>query len=103
MTTAVEGSILPFIEGIVYGEGPRWHNGRLWFTDGPAGKVFSAGEAGDLAVEAEVTKASGLGWLPDGTLVVSALFDTKIHHVDAAGKVTATFDHSDIAGRPTTS
>jgi hypothetical protein len=30
---------LPFIDGIVYGEGPRWHDGRLWFTDGPAGRV----------------------------------------------------------------
>jgi sugar lactone lactonase YvrE len=94
MTTAVEP--FPYIEGIVYGEGPRWHNGRLWFTDGPAGYVYSAGEAGDLAVEAEIAHASGLGWLPDGTLVVSTLFDTKVHHVDAAGKVTATFDHSDL-------
>ena len=43
------------------------------------------GEAGDVAVEAEVAHASGLGWLPDGTLVVSTLFDAKVHHVDAAG------------------
>jgi sugar lactone lactonase YvrE len=64
---------LPFIDGIVYGEGPRWHGGRLWFTDGPAGKVYSVGESGDLAVEVEVERASGLGWLPDGTLVVSSL------------------------------
>jgi sugar lactone lactonase YvrE len=95
--TAIEAvEPLPFIDGIVYGEGPRWHNGRLWFTDGPAGYVYSAGESGDLAVEAEVAHASGLGWLPDGTLVVSTLFDTKIHHVDAAGNITATYDHSDL-------
>ena len=58
--------------------------------------MYSAGEAGDLAVEAEVAHASGLGWLPDGTLVVSTLFDTKVHHVDAAGNVTATYDHSEL-------
>jgi sugar lactone lactonase YvrE len=57
---------LPFVDGIVYGEGPRWHNGRLWFSDGPANKVYSVGESGDLTVEAEVAHASGLGWLPDG-------------------------------------
>ncbi len=34
---------LPFIGGLVYGEGPRWHNGRLWFTDGRVGRVCSAG------------------------------------------------------------
>ena len=84
--TAVEVEALPFIDGIVYGEGPRWHNGRLWFSDGPAGKVYSAGEPGDLTVEAEVAHASGLGWLPDGTLVVSALFEAKIHHVDKHGE-----------------
>ena len=89
---------LPFIDGIVYGEGPRWHNGRLWFTDGPAGNVYSAGEAGDLAVEAEVAHASGLGWLPDGTLVVSTLFDTKVHHVDIRGHVLRPrFDLSELA------
>jgi sugar lactone lactonase YvrE len=96
--TAVEAlEALPFVDGIVYGEGPRWHNDRLWFTDGPAGRVCSVSEAGDVAVEAEVAHASGLGWLPDGTLVVSALFDPKIHHVDPQGRVAATFDLSDLA------
>ena len=98
MTTAAEEiRPVPFVDGIVYGEGPRWHDDRLWFTDGFADKVYSAGEAGDLMLEAEVPKASGLGWLPDGTLVVSTLMDAKIHHLDATGNVTATFDYTDIA------
>ncbi len=88
---------LPFIDGIVYGEGPRWHNGRLWFSDVLAGKVCSVGKAGDVAVEADVAHASGLGWLPDGTLVVSTLLDAKVHHVDARGHVAATFDLSELA------
>ncbi|MCX8558949.1 SMP-30/gluconolactonase/LRE family protein [Mycolicibacterium mucogenicum] len=85
------------MDGFVYGEGPRWHGGRLWFSDGSAGRVYSAGETGDLTVAAEVPRASGLGWLPDGTLVVSALFDAKIHHVDPQGNTTATFDLGDVA------
>jgi sugar lactone lactonase YvrE len=97
MTTFEAVEPLPFIEGIVYGEGPRWHDGRLWFSDGPAGKVYSAGETGDLTVEAEIAHASGLGWLPDGTLVVSALFDAKVYHVDAQGNVAATYDLSHLA------
>jgi sugar lactone lactonase YvrE len=88
---------LPFIEGIVYGEGPRWHDGRLWFSDGPAGRVYSAGETGDVAVEVEIARASGLGWLPDGTLVVSALFDAEVYHVDPQGNVAATYDLSHLA------
>ncbi|WP_068280531.1 SMP-30/gluconolactonase/LRE family protein [Aldersonia kunmingensis] len=87
----------PFIDGFVYGEGPRWHADRLWFTDGPAGKVYSVGEGEDLTVEAEVERPSGLGWLPDGTLVVSSLFAAKIHHVDAKTNAATTFDISDVA------
>lgn len=94
---AVDIVPLPFCDGIIYGEGPRWHGGRLWFTDGLAGRVYSADENGLLAVEAEVERASGLGWLADGTLVVSALFAARIYHVDAQGRITATFDVSDIA------
>jgi sugar lactone lactonase YvrE len=100
MTTPEVGESQPFIDGIEFGEGPRRHEGRLWFTDGFAGKVYSAGESGDLRVEAEIARASGLGWLPDGTLVVSTLFDTKIYHVDGHGSVVNTFDQSDI-GRST--
>ena len=96
--TAVEAiEPVQFVEGIVFGEGPRWHNDRLWFSDGPAGRVCSVGEGGDVAVEAAVEHASGLGWLPDGTLVVSALCEPKIHHVDAQGVVVATYDLSNLA------
>jgi sugar lactone lactonase YvrE len=95
MTEQIEP--LPFIDGITYGEGPRWHNGRLWFSDGPAGQVCSVGESGDVAVEVELDHASGLGWLPDGTLVVSTLFEAKVHHVDTQGHLVATYDLSDVA------
>jgi sugar lactone lactonase YvrE len=95
--TARQIEPLPFIDGITYGEGPRWHDGRLWFSDGPAGQVCSVDETGDVAVEVELEHASGLGWLPDGTLMVSTLLEAKIHHVDARGNVAATYDLSDIA------
>ena len=51
-----------------------------------------------LAGRGRGPRASGLGWLPDGTLVVSTLFDAKIHHVDADGEIVATYDLSGIAG-----
>ncbi|MUL85602.1 MULTISPECIES: SMP-30/gluconolactonase/LRE family protein [unclassified Mycolicibacterium] len=97
MTSVEAITAIPFVDGIVYGEGPRWHGDRLWFTDGLAGRVCSAGEAGDVTVEVELARASGLGWLPDGTLVVSALFAAQLHHVDPRGNVTATYDVSDLA------
>lgn len=57
--------------GISFGEGPRWRNGRLWFSDFYAHRVCSVDLAGDLRTELEVEgRTSGLGWLPDGSLLV---------------------------------
>lgn len=87
----------PFVDGFRYGEGPRWHDGRLWFSDSLGDRVYSAGEAGDLRVEADVARPSGLGWLADGTLLVSTLFDAKLRYVDGCGATVATTDVSDFA------
>jgi hypothetical protein len=54
--------------GIYYGEGPRWRDGRLWFSDF-AHAVYSVSLAGDLRTEVKIDdQASGLGWMPDGSL-----------------------------------
>lgn len=57
--------------GIHFGEGPRWRNGRLWFSDFYAHRVYSVDLAGDLRTELEMDgQPSGLGWMPDGSLLV---------------------------------
>ncbi|MFC0588889.1 SMP-30/gluconolactonase/LRE family protein [Novosphingobium aquiterrae] len=57
--------------GIYFGEGPRWRNGRLWFSDFYASQVKSVDLAGDLRTELDVEgRTSGLGWMPDGSLLV---------------------------------
>ena len=63
--------------GFVLGESPRWHNGRFWFSDIFGGHVYSVEERGDLRVEVTIDRPSGLGWLPDGSLVVSTLAREK--------------------------
>jgi sugar lactone lactonase YvrE len=61
----------PFVDGLSFGECPRWHEGRLWYSDFYQGTVASAGPAGDVRVELEVPgEPAGLGWLPDGRLLV---------------------------------
>ena len=64
-------AVATLAEGIYFGEGPRWHDGRLWFSDFYASKVFSLGLDGALTTELELEgRPSGLGWLPDGSLLV---------------------------------
>jgi sugar lactone lactonase YvrE len=61
------------VTGFAYGEGPRWRDGRLWFSDTVGGRILSVGPDDDLTVEAEVPRPSGLGWLATGQLLVATL------------------------------
>lgn len=61
--------------GLYFGEGPRWRadesGGRLWFSDFYAHRVCSVSLDGDVRTELELEgRPSGLGWLPDGSLLV---------------------------------
>ncbi len=57
--------------GLYFGEGPRWRAGRLWFSDFYAHAVKSLDTSGVVRTELEIDdQPSGLGWLPDGRLLV---------------------------------
>ena len=61
------------LEGLGFGEGLRWHDDRLWFSDFYAahGLHRSTPVGATLRVEVELDeRPSGLGWLPDGRLLV---------------------------------
>jgi sugar lactone lactonase YvrE len=61
-------------DGIYFGEGPRWRDGRLWFSDFYAHAVKSVSPAGDLRTEFEIDdRPSGLGWMPDGSMLVVSM------------------------------
>jgi sugar lactone lactonase YvrE len=73
-------------EGLFFGEGPRWHDGRLWFSDFYAHAVMSVGADGQPRTELELEdQPSGLGWLPDGRLLVVSMADLKLLRLDAGG------------------
>ena len=92
MTQTLYATLLT--DGFLFGEGPRWHESRLWFTDGPAGAVKTVDRTGKIEIAVESAHASGLGWLPDGTLVISALQEARLDYCDANGALV-TQDLSD--------
>ena len=54
------------LDGLEFPEGPRWHDGRLWFSDTEKGRVMTVGLDGNAETIVEVPGwPSGLGWLPD--------------------------------------
>jgi sugar lactone lactonase YvrE len=72
-------------DGLIFGEGPRWHDGKLWVTDQHAHKLWVI-EPGDATVFAEFDDMpSGLGFLPDGTVLVAEMRTQKIWALSPAG------------------
>jgi sugar lactone lactonase YvrE len=88
------------IDGLNFPEGPRWHGGYLWFSDIHGHKVLRASLTGKVDVVASVDdRVSGLGFLPDGTLIVVSLLDRKLLAVDtASGAVRVHADMSGLSG-----
>jgi sugar lactone lactonase YvrE len=82
-------------EGLKFGEGPRWHDGKLWLSDIQAGRVAVLGDDGELETVVETRGASGLGWLPDGRLVISTLGRPHIRCLDG-DEVTTLYDLKDF-------
>lgn len=86
----------PWLDGFAFLEGPRWHAGRLWFSDMHARRVFAASEAGVVEAIARVPESpSGLGWLPDGRLLVVSMEDRKLVRQEAGGVLVP---HADLSG-----
>jgi sugar lactone lactonase YvrE len=82
--------------GIGLGESPRWHDGRLWFSDWMAGTVTAV----DLKGESEVmARAPSMplcfDWLPDGTLLVVSGGDRLLLRQEADGSLVT---HKDLSG-----
>jgi sugar lactone lactonase YvrE len=86
-----------FVDGLRFPEGPRWHAGRLWFSDMHAQQVLAVGLDGRSEVMATVPQdPSGLGWLPDGRLLVVSMRDRRLLRLDPGGLVEVA-DLSELA------
>jgi sugar lactone lactonase YvrE len=65
--------------GVFFGEGPRWHEGELWFSDFYANAIKALAPDGTLRVAHEFPGLpSGLGWLPDGTLLAVSMVERAV-------------------------
>ena len=85
-------------DGLYFGEGPRWHDGRLWFSDFFAHAVFAMSTDGSREMICEVpNRPSGLGWLPDGRLLVVSMTDRKVMRREHDGTLVVHADLNHIA------
>ncbi len=74
------------VDDLRFPEGPRWHDDRLWFSDMHARRVIAVDMDGRTEVVVEVAgDPSGLGWTPDGRLLVVSMKDRRLLRLDADG------------------
>jgi sugar lactone lactonase YvrE len=88
----------PFVAGLSFGEGLRWHQGRFWYSDFHKHRISSVGPDGDNRVELEIDdQPSGLGWLPDGRLLFVAMKSQRVMRREADGRVVQHANLSHLA------
>jgi len=84
--------------GLYFGEGPRWRGGRLWFSDFFDHAVKSMDASGAVRTELVIDdQPSGLGWLPDGRMLVVSMHRRQVLRVDPDGVKV----HADLASLAT--
>ena len=67
------------IDGLTFTEGPRWHQGRLYFSDFFTHRVLAVDIEGHVETIVETPQQpSGLGWTPDGSLLIVSMNDQKL-------------------------
>jgi sugar lactone lactonase YvrE len=82
------------VGGGAFFECPRWHDGRLWVSDYWRYQVLAISPDGTTETVADVPGApSGLGWLPDDTLLVVSMQDSRLLRVENG----ATVQHADLS------
>lgn len=84
------------VDGLRFPEGPRWRAGQLFFSDMHDDAVKRVDpESGKCEVVVELSHPSGLGWLPDGRLLVVSMEDRRILRLEPDGTLA---EHADLSG-----
>jgi sugar lactone lactonase YvrE len=83
------------LDGGHYFEGPRWHEGRWWVSDFYRHAVLTIDADGRSESVMEVPgQPSGLGWMPDGSLLAVSMRDHRVLRRAPDGSVT---EHADLS------
>jgi sugar lactone lactonase YvrE len=89
------------VERLTFAEGLRWRDQRLWFSDMYANEVHTWSEdAGDSVVVRTGSSPSGLGWTPDGDLLVVTMEDRLLLMADGRGEGAVFADLSALSPHP---
>ena len=82
--------------GIGLGESPRWHEGRLWFSDWVAQEVIALDPEGNSEVITRVRSLPfSIDWLPDGPMLITS--GQELLRMEPDGSLVSHVDLSDLS------
>jgi sugar lactone lactonase YvrE len=83
--------------GLVVGESPRWHEGRLWLSNWGRQEIIAVDAHGKCEVMASVptTIPFSIDWLPDGRLLVVSGPEARLLRQEPDGSLVT---HADLSG-----
>jgi sugar lactone lactonase YvrE len=102
MTVLMEGrDMTVLMEGIAFGESPRWHDGRLWFSDWGAHQVIALDPDGSHEVVVSVPSfPMCIDFLPDGRLLVVDSPRRRLLRREPDGSMVTHADLASISEKP---
>ncbi len=87
--------------GLIMGESPRWHDGRLWLSDWGAHKVVAVDVAGRSEVILRVPSFPfSIDWLPDGRLLIVSGGDRLLLRREMDGSLVTHSDLTSLSDHP---
>lgn len=80
--------------GIAFGESPRWHEDRLWFSDWGAQEIVAVDLQGRSEVKVRMPSSPfSIDWLPDGRLLIISAGDGLLLRQEPDGSLVT---HADL-------
>ncbi|RUW22053.1 SMP-30/gluconolactonase/LRE family protein [Mesorhizobium sp. M4B.F.Ca.ET.215.01.1.1] len=92
-SSAIDANLI--IEGLAFGESPRWHDGRLWVCNWGTGEIVAVDADGnsEIMLAIPATLPYSIDWLPDGRLLVVSGREGLLLRQEADGTLAT---HADL-------
>jgi sugar lactone lactonase YvrE len=89
------------ITGLALGESPRWHEGRLWFSNWVAQEVVAADLEGNSEVVVRMPSFPfSIDWLPDGRLLIVSGREGLLLRREPDGSLVTHAELTGLSGHP---